>query len=112
MQPTRTAIVTGASSGIGLGITNALATSGYNVVANARHISSAGTLQPAANLVLVDGDVADANIAASLTRTAVDRFGSVDLVVNNAGVFIVKPFTETTADEYQRLVVRQRENQG
>ena len=104
MQATRTAIVTGASSGIGLGITNALVTSGYNVVANARHISSAGTLQPAANLVLVDGDVADANIAGSLTRTAVDRFGSVDLVVNNAGLFIAKPFTETTVDEFQRLV--------
>ena len=104
MNATRTAIVTGASSGIGLGITNGLLTSGYRVVANARHLTTAGTLQPASNLVLVDGDVADANIAASLTRTAVDRFGSVDLVVNNAGIFLVKPFTETTFDEYQRLV--------
>jgi NAD(P)-dependent dehydrogenase (short-subunit alcohol dehydrogenase family) len=104
MNATRTAIVTGASSGIGLGITKALLTSGYHVVANARHVTAAGTLQPASNLVLVDGDVADANTAASLTRTAVDRFGSVDLVVNNAGSFIAKPFTETTVDEYQRLV--------
>jgi len=104
MNATRTAIVTGASSGIGLGITNGLLTSGYRVVANARHLTTAGTLQPASNLVLVDGDVADANTAASLTRTAVDRFGSVDLVVNNAGIFLVKPFTETTVDEYQRLV--------
>src|SRR5215217_2404972 len=104
MNPTRTAIVTGASSGIGLGITKGLLTSGYRVIANARHISTAGTLQPASNLVLVDGDVADANTAASLTRTAVERFGSVDLVVNNAGIFILKPFTETTVDEYHRLV--------
>ena len=104
MQATRTAIVTGASSGIGLGITTALTTSGYNVVANARHISSSGTLQPATNLVLVDGDVADANTAESLTTTAIDRFGTVDLVVNNAGIFLAKPFTETTADEYHRLV--------
>ena len=104
MNATRTAIVTGASSGIGLGLTKSLLTSGYQVVANARHISTAGTLQAASNLVLVDGDVADANTAASLTRTAVDRFGSVDLVVNNAGIFIAKPFTETTVDEYQRLV--------
>jgi len=104
MNATRTAIVTGASSGIGLGITNGLLTSGFRVVANARHVSAAGTLQPSSNLVLVDGDVADPDIAGALTRTAVDRFGSVDLVVNNAGIFIAKPFTETTVDEYQRLV--------
>ena len=104
MNATRTAIVTGASSGIGLGITNGLLTSGYRVVANARHISSAGTLSPSSDLVLVDGDVANPKIAESLTRTAVDRFGSVDLVVNNAGIFIAKPFTETTIDEYQRLI--------
>ena len=104
MNATRTAIVTGASSGIGLGITNGLLTSGYRVIANARHISAAGTLSASSNLVLVDGDVADPHVAASLTKTAVDRFGSVDLVVNNAGIFIAKPFTETTVDEYQRLV--------
>ena len=104
MNATRTAIVTGASSGIGLGITNRLLTSGYRVIANARHISAAGTLSASSNLVLVDGDVADPRVAESLTRTAVDRFGSVDLVVNNAGIFIVKPFTETTVDEYHRLI--------
>ena len=101
---TQTAIVTGASSGIGLALTGALLNNGYRVVANARHASTAGTLKPSRNLVLVDGDVADPDTAASLTRTAVERFGSVDLLVNNAGVFIVKPFTETTADEYHRLV--------
>ena len=104
MNATRTAIVTGASSGIGLGITNGLLTSGYRVIANARHILSAGTLSASSSLVLVDGDVADPHLAASLTKTAVDRFGSVDLVVNNAGIFIAKPFTETTVDDYQRLV--------
>ena len=104
MNATRTAIVTGASSGIGLGITNGLLTSGYRVIANARHISAAGTLSASSSLVLVDGDVADPHLAASLTKTAVDRFGSVDLVVNNAGIFIAKPFTETTVDDYQRLV--------
>lgn len=104
MNATRTAIVTGASSGIGLGITNGLLTSGYRVVANARHISASGSLSPSSNLVLVDGDVANPTIAESLTKTAVGRFGSVDLVVNNAGLFIAKPFTETTVDEYQRLI--------
>jgi NAD(P)-dependent dehydrogenase (short-subunit alcohol dehydrogenase family) len=100
---TQTAIVTGASSGIGLALTGALLDHGYRVVANARHASTAGTLKPSRNLVLVDGDVADPDTAASLTRTAVERFGSVDLLVNNAGVFIVKPFTDYTTQEFQQL---------
>ena len=102
--PTQTAIVTGASSGIGLALTRALLDNGYRVVANARHASTAGTLKPSRNLVLVDGDVADPDTAASLTRTAVERFGSVDLLVNNAGVFIAKPFTDYTVEDFQRLV--------
>ena len=102
--PARTAIVTGASSGIGLGLTNALLNEGYRVIANARRASAAGTLEPSPNLVLVDGDVANPETAASLTRTAVERFGSVDLLVNNAGVFIVKGFTDSGVDDFERLV--------
>jgi NAD(P)-dependent dehydrogenase (short-subunit alcohol dehydrogenase family) len=56
---TQTAIVTGASSGIGLGLTKAVLNSGYRVIANARRVSAAGTLEPSSNLVLIDGDVAD-----------------------------------------------------
>jgi NAD(P)-dependent dehydrogenase (short-subunit alcohol dehydrogenase family) len=104
MNTTQTAIVTGASSGIGLGLTKALLGGGYRVVANARHASAAGTLEPSSNLVLVDGDVADAETAASLTRTAVERFGSVDLLVNNAGVFIPKAFTDCPVEDFQKLV--------
>ena len=104
MDQTPTAIVTGASRGIGLGLAKALLSSGYHVVANARHISRAGTLTPSSHLVLVDGDVADPETAASLTRTAVEHFGSVDLLVNNAGTFIAKPFADSTVDDYQRLV--------
>ena len=100
----RTAIVTGASSGIGLALTKALLHHGYRVVANARRASAAGTLKPSPDLVLVDGDVADPGIAATLTRTAVERFGAVDLLVNNAGLFIAKGFTDTTAEDLERLV--------
>lgn len=100
----QTAIVTGASSGIGLGLTKALLNDGYNVVANARRASVAGTLTASPNLALVDGDVADPAIAESLTRTAVERFGSLDLLVNNAGIFIVKPFTDTVVNDFERLV--------
>ena len=99
-----TAIVTGASSGIGLGLTRALLGSGYRVVANARRASTAGTLEPSPNLALVDGDVADPATAASLTRTAIERFGSLDLLVNNAGVFIAKAFTDYSVAEFQQLV--------
>ena len=99
-----TAIITGASSGIGLGLTKALLSNGYRVVANARRASAAGTLEPSPNLVLVDGDVADPETGATLTRTAVERFGSVDLLVNNAGVFVAKAFTDSTVEDVQRLV--------
>jgi NAD(P)-dependent dehydrogenase (short-subunit alcohol dehydrogenase family) len=104
MNTTQTAIVTGASSGIGLGLTRALLSYGYNVVANSRGVSAAGTLESSSNLVLVDGDVADPKTAAVLTQTAIERFGSVDLLVNNAGIFISKPFTDHTVEDFQKQV--------
>jgi len=74
------------------------------VVANARHASTAGTLVPSRDLVLLDGDVAEPGTAAALTRTAVERFGSLDLLVNNAGFFVAKPFTDYAVEDFQRLV--------
>ncbi|MBA5868699.1 MAG: SDR family oxidoreductase [Nitrospira sp. CR2.1] len=99
-----TAIVTGASSGIGLGLTAALIEEGYCVVANSRRITAAGTLEPSDRLVLIDGDIADPDVARRIVETAVQRFGCVDLLVNNAGVFIPKPFVEYTAEDFGRLV--------
>ena len=104
MTTTKTAIVTGASSGIGLGLTTALLEHGYRVVANSRQITTAGTLTASADLALVDGDIAQPETAGTVVETAVRRFGSVDLLVNNAGIFIPKPFTDYTTEDFDRLV--------
>lgn len=104
MTAQKTAIVTGASSGIGLGLTTALIEQGYRVVANSRRITAAGTLEPSEDLALIDGDIASPETARRIVETAIQRFGSVDLLVNNAGIFIPKPFTDYTPDDFERLV--------
>lgn len=104
MTKNKTAIVTGASSGIGLGLTKALLERGYRVVANSRRISTSGALTPSDRLVLVDGDITLVGTGAHLVRTAVSRFGRLDLLVNNAGIFIPKPFTEYTVEDFQDLI--------
>lgn len=100
----KTAIVTGASSGIGLGVTQALLERGYRVVANSRRITHSGALQESDRLALTDGDIGRLETGGQLVDTAVRRFGSVDLLVNNAGIFIPKPFTEYTVEDFERLV--------
>jgi NAD(P)-dependent dehydrogenase (short-subunit alcohol dehydrogenase family) len=91
----RVALITGASRGIGLGVTQGFLAAGYNVVANARTIHSATC--PGA--IAVAGDIADPVTAERMVQEAVNRFGRVDVVVNNAGVFLSKRFTDyTTAD--------------
>src|SRR5580658_975194 len=92
----QTAIVTGASSGIGLGITRALLERGYRVVANSRTITSSKELKASADLALVDGDIGEKDIAIKVVYAAVEKFGRVDLLVNNVGIFIPKTFTDYT----------------
>ncbi len=89
------AIVTGASSGMGLGITRALLERGYRVVANSRTISQSRKLKPSANLVLVDGDIGKEETAVKVVDAALKHFDRIDLLVNNAGIYMPKPFTET-----------------
>ena len=98
----KTAIVTGASRGIGAGLVEAFLKRGYNVVANSRNITKANPFSKAANVV--DGDIGDPRTAAKIVDTAVSRFGRIDVLINNAGVFIPKPFTEYTTEDFNTLV--------
>lgn len=98
----KVAIVTGASRGIGRGIAERLLETGYCVVANSRNITLAKTLQPGDRLKLVDGDIGTHNVAKQVVDSAILDFGRIDLLVNNAGVFIPKPFTEYTAEDFRR----------
>ena len=81
------AIVTGASSGIGLRITLALIKHGYDVVGTARTISKSKELKASADLVLVDGDISKKETAVKVAEAAIKHFGRIDLLVNNAGIF-------------------------
>ena len=95
----RVVIITGASQGIGAALVEAYRKLNYAVVANSRTIAAADDPGVAA----VAGDIADPATADSLVATAVERFGRVDSLINNAGVFVAKPFTEYTAADYEHV---------
>ncbi|WP_336490354.1 SDR family NAD(P)-dependent oxidoreductase [Methylobacterium nigriterrae] len=96
----KVAIVTGASQGIGAGIVQAYRGLGYAVVANSRAIE--GGQDP--EVVTVAGDIGERAVAEQVVRTAVDRFGRIDTLVNNAGIFIGKPFTDYTVEDFERAL--------
>jgi NAD(P)-dependent dehydrogenase (short-subunit alcohol dehydrogenase family) len=103
MAGKKTVIVTGASQGIGAEVVRAFLDRGYNVVATARNVSKAG-FAPSPSLALVDGDIGHAATAEKVTQTAIDTFGSIDHLVNSAGIFAAKPFTDYTVDEFRGFV--------
>jgi NAD(P)-dependent dehydrogenase (short-subunit alcohol dehydrogenase family) len=98
------ALVTGASSGIGLRIAQSLLERGYRVVAASRSASKHPAPGEATRFIAVDGDVGEEGTAARAVETARTAFGRLDLLVNNAGIFIAKRFTDYTADDYARLL--------
>jgi NAD(P)-dependent dehydrogenase (short-subunit alcohol dehydrogenase family) len=100
----KTVIVTGASQGIGAGIAKAFLGRGYKVVASSRSITKSAAFSSADNLALVDGDIGDPQTATRIAETAVGRFGSIDALVNNAGIFFTKQFTDYTAEDFRSLV--------
>ncbi|MBV8816449.1 MAG: SDR family oxidoreductase [Verrucomicrobia bacterium] len=98
------AIVTGASSGIGLGLTQALLERGWRVVATSRSISKSKQLKPSPDLVLVDGDAGRKETAVKVADAALKQFGRIDLLVNNAGIYLPKAFTDYTEEDYNLVM--------
>ena len=98
----KTIVVTGAARGIGAGVTNAFIERGYNVVANSLNIT-ASAFATTERLAVVTGDIGDPATAREIASTAIDTFGSIDGVINNAGIFFTKPFTEYTAEDFEKL---------
>src|SRR6266436_2009353 len=101
---TKTAIVTGASQGIGAGIVKALVERGFNVVANSRKVTQSTEVKASDRVALVDGDIGEPATAARIVESALSRFRSIDVLVNNAGIFFTKPFTDYTAEDFTSLV--------
>jgi NAD(P)-dependent dehydrogenase (short-subunit alcohol dehydrogenase family) len=102
MAGKRTAIITGASGGIGRGLVEAFLREGYNVVATSR--DSNRKLATSGSLVLLDGDIGKQQTAAQAVEEAINNFGSIDVLVNNAGIFLTKPFTDFTTADFESLV--------
>jgi NAD(P)-dependent dehydrogenase (short-subunit alcohol dehydrogenase family) len=100
MNSPKVAIVTGASQGFGAGIVEGYRKLGYAVVGTSRSIGASS--DPA--VVNVAGDIADPATAKRVVETAVERFGRIDTLINNAGVFAAKPFTDYTEQDFQWLV--------
>jgi NAD(P)-dependent dehydrogenase (short-subunit alcohol dehydrogenase family) len=102
MSGKKTAIITGASGGIGAGLVEEFLKEDYNVVATSR--AANGTLTASGSLVLLNGDIGKQQTAADAVEAAIGNFGSVDVLVNNAGIFLTKPFTDFTAEDFDALV--------
>jgi NAD(P)-dependent dehydrogenase (short-subunit alcohol dehydrogenase family) len=100
----KTAIVTGASQGIGAGIVKELLARGYNVVASARKMTQSAEISAGGQVALVDGDIGEPETAARIAEAALSRFHSIDALVNNAGIFFLKPFTDYTVEDFKSLV--------
>jgi NAD(P)-dependent dehydrogenase (short-subunit alcohol dehydrogenase family) len=100
----KTAIVTGASQGIGAGIVKGLVERGFNVVANSRKITQSTEVAASDHVALVDGHIGEPETAAKIVETALSRFKSIDTLVNNAGIFFTRPFTDYTPEDFQSLV--------
>jgi NAD(P)-dependent dehydrogenase (short-subunit alcohol dehydrogenase family) len=99
LQASKVAVITGASQGIGAGLVEAYRKLGYGVVATSRSIAPADDPE----ILTVRGDIADPDTADKIVEQALRRFGRIDTLVNNAGVFVAKPFTDYTDEDYAQV---------
>jgi NAD(P)-dependent dehydrogenase (short-subunit alcohol dehydrogenase family) len=102
MSGKKTAIITGASGGIGAGLVEEFLREGYNVVATSREANR--KLTTSGSLVLLEGDIGKQQTAAYAVEAAINNFGTIDVLVNNAGIFLTKPFTDFTTEDFDALV--------
>jgi NAD(P)-dependent dehydrogenase (short-subunit alcohol dehydrogenase family) len=102
MSDKKTAVITGASGGIGAGLVEGFLEEGYNVVATSR--GTIRKLTTSGSLVLLNGDIGKQQTAADAVEAAINNFGTIDVLVNNAGIFLTKPFTDFTAEDFEALV--------
>ncbi|TCC28071.1 SDR family NAD(P)-dependent oxidoreductase [Kribbella speibonae] len=100
MNHRKVAVITGASQGIGAGLVTAYRKLGYAVVANSRTIARSDDPE----VLAVPGDLAEPGVGTRVIDQGLDTFGRIDTLVNNAGVFVAKPFTEYTDEDYDRIV--------
>jgi NAD(P)-dependent dehydrogenase (short-subunit alcohol dehydrogenase family) len=102
MSDKKTAIITGASGSIGTGLVEGFLKQRFNVVGTS--LSSSHSLRASSNLVFVGGDLGKQETAAKVVEAAIKNFGTVDVLVNNAGIFLKKPFTDFTSEDFHALV--------
>ncbi len=102
MSAKKTAIITGASGGIGSGLVERFLREGYNVVATSLHANR--ELTASSGLIPLNGDIGKAQTAAQAVEAAIGNFGTIDVLVNNAGIFMNKPFTDFTIEDFDALV--------
>ncbi|HDS1767835.1 SDR family oxidoreductase [Pseudomonas putida] len=107
MSNSKTVVITGASSGIGFGLAKAFLASGFNVVGNARsaeRLAEAEAQLDSPAFIGVAGDIAKPETARRLIQASIDAFGQVDVLVNNAGFFLPKPFIEYSPEDIQGML--------
>ena len=102
MPGRKTALVTGASGGIGAGLVDGFLSEGYNVVATSRKANR--KLNSSDNLIQLNGDIGKQQTAGEAVEAAISKFGSLDVLVNNAGIFLTRPFTDFTIEDFEALV--------
>src|ERR1700710_3050198 len=99
----KVAVITGASQGIGAGLLKGYREIGYGVVANSRSISKRDCADDPA-ILIVDGDIAGPDTAERIVSAAIERFGRIDTLVNNAGIFIAKPFIDYSEADFAATI--------